>query len=87
MKGQKDVFHVYSLGKNIAKTYFMCIVLVKALQTVFNIMITYPCNLSPLLPHFYILENWGLQGYTFFRIFGQKHRLWVHVITASMKLF
>ena len=45
-------------------------------------MITRPCDLYPLGPHFYIV-NWGLQGYTFFLIFALKHRLWVLVRTTS----
>ena len=34
------------------------------------IMLTNPCNLYSLIPHFYIVKlgytNWGIQGYTFF---------------------
>ena len=32
----------------------------------------------------FILQNWGMQGYTFFLIFAPKHRLWVLVRTASL---
>ena len=46
-------------------------------------MLTLPCNVDPLTPHFYI-KNWGLQGYSFFHIFVLKHRLWVLVRTASV---
>ena len=39
---------------------------------------------TPLYPTF-ILQNWGMQGYTNFSYFALKHSLWVLVRTASHK--
>ena len=50
------------------------------------IMKTSPCNEDPLTSHFYIVK-WGLQGYTLFFIFAQKHRLWLLVRTAAVRRF
>ena len=44
---------------------------------------TSPCNEHPLTPHFYIVKL-GFTGVFFFLIFAPKHRLWVHVRTASI---
>ena len=54
-------------------------------------MITCPCNVYPLTPHFYIVKM-DLQGY--FLIFALKHRLWVllrtvpkiYVLSKNMKI-
>ena len=49
-----------------------------------HIMLTCPCNVDPLTPHFYIVKL----GFTWiYIIFALKHRLWVLVKTASMKMF
>ena len=49
------------------------------------IMLTCPCNVYPLTPHFYIVKlgftGWGIH---FFLFFALKHRSWVHVRTASV---
>ena len=50
------------------------------------IMITCPCNVYPLTPHFYIVKL-GLTGVYIFLIFALKHRLWVLVRTASLRRF
>ena len=48
-----------------------------------NIMITCPCTIDPLTPHFYMVKL-GFTGiYILFLIFAQKHKLWVLVRTAS----
>ena len=48
---------------------------------------TYLYNLDPLKPHFYIVKL-GFTGVDIiFVISAQKHRLWVHVRTASMRRF
>ena len=50
-----------------------------------HIMLTSPCIVYPLTPHFYIVKL-GLTGvYNFFLIFVLKHRLWVLVRTASLR--
>ena len=41
-------------------------------------MLTYPCYVDPLTPHFYIVK-FGLQGKHPFLSFALKHRLWVLV--------
>ena len=48
---------------------------------------TYPCNVNPLEPHFYIAKLGYAGVYLFFLIFAPKHRLWVHVRTASPRRF
>ena len=49
------------------------------------IMITCPCNLYPLTPHFYILKLGFTGVYVIFLLFlfALKHSLWVLVRTAS----
>ena len=42
-------------------------------------MLTCPCNVDPLTPHFYIVKL-GFTGV--YIIFALKHRLWVFVSTA-----
>ena len=46
------------------------------------IMITCPCNVYPLTPHFYVYR-----GIHTFLIFALKHILWVLVRTASVRRF
>ena len=46
-------------------------------------MLTCPCNVYPLTPHFYIAKV-GFTGVYIFLIFALKHRLWVLVRTASL---
>ena len=48
-----------------------------------GIMLTCPCIVYPLTPHFYIVKL----GYTYLLIFALKHRLWVLVRTASLRRF
>ena len=43
--------------------------------------------LTPGLHTKFIMQNWGMQGYTYFLILALKHRLWVLVRTASAKRF
>ena len=45
-------------------------VLLYYITTLF-IIITFPCNVDPLTPHFCI-RNWGVQGYTLFSYFCSK---------------
>ena len=52
-----------------------------------NIMLTYPCNVHPLTPHFYIVKMGFTWGIHYFLIFALKHRLWVLVRTASVRRF
>ena len=47
-----------------------------------NIMLTCPCNVHPLTPHFYIVKL-GFKGIPYFLIFALKHRLWVLVRTLN----
>ena len=47
-------------------------------------MITCPCNVHPLTPHFYIGKLRFTRVFIFFLIFALKHRLWVLVRTASL---
>ena len=49
-------------------------------------MITCPCNVYPLTPHFYIVKL-GFTGVFIFFDFTLKHRLWVLVRTASVRRF
>ena len=53
-----------------------------AIDLRFGIMITCPCNVHPLTPHFYVVN-----GYTFFLTFAPKHRSCVHIRTALMGRF
>ena len=51
---------------------------------------TCPCNVYPLELHFYIakLGYAGVcKGIPIFLIFAPKHRLWVHLRTASLRRF
>ena len=48
------------------------------------IMITCPCNVYPLTPHFYIVKLGFYRGIHFCLIFALKQRLWVLVRTASL---
>ena len=48
---------------------------------------TCPCNVYPLIPHFYIAKLGYGEVYLFFFIFAPKHRLWVLVRTASPRRF
>ena len=48
---------------------------------------TCPCNFDPLKPHFYILKLGFTGVYIIFLISAQKHRLWVLVRTAYLKIF
>ena len=52
-----------------------------------NIMLTSPCNVYPLTPHFYILKLGFTGVYIIFLIFASKHRLWVLVRAASVRRF
>ena len=47
------------------------------------IMLTCPCNVDPLTPHFYLVKL-GFRG-TLFLIFAIKHRLWV-LLTCTHNL-
>ena len=48
------------------------------------IRITYPCNVYPLISHFYIAKLGYAGAYLFFLFFfAPKHRLWVLVRTTS----
>ena len=47
-----------------------------------NIMLTHPCNVYPLQPILYS-KTGVYRGIHYFPIFALKHRLWVHVRTAS----
>ena len=49
------------------------------------IMLTCPCNVDPLTPHFYIVKLGFTGGIHYFLIFVLKHRLWVLVRTASLR--
>ena len=49
-------------------------------------MLTCPCDLYPLTPHFYIVKLGFTGVYIFFLIFALKHRLWVLVRTASLRV-
>ena len=49
-------------------------------------MITCPCNVYSLTPHFYIVKL-GFTGVYIFLIFDLKHRLWILVRTASLRRF
>ena len=40
-------------------------------------MLTSPCNVDPITPHFYIVKLGFTGVYTFCPIFALKHRLWV----------
>ena len=51
-----------------------------------TIMITCPCNVYPLTPHFYIVKV-GFTRVYIFLIFTSKHRLWELVRTASLRRF
>ena len=44
-------------------------------------------NFDPLKPHFYIVKLGFTGVYIIFLISAQKHRLWVHVRTASLRRF
>ena len=48
---------------------------------------TYLYNFDPLKPHFYIVKLGFTGVYIIFLISAQKHRLWVLVRTASVKVF
>ena len=48
-----------------------------------NIMKTCLYNFDPLKPHFYIVKLGFTGVYIILLISAQKHRLWVHVRTAS----
>ena len=49
-----------------------------------HIMLTCPCYIDPLLPHFYNFSKIGVyRGIHFFLIFALKHRLWVLVYVLS----
>ena len=50
------------------------------------IMITSPCNVYPLIPHFYVAKV-GFTGVYLFSYFALKHGLRVLVRTASMRRF
>ena len=39
------------------------------------------------LTFIHVQLNWGIQGFTYFSYFDPKHRLWVHVKTASPRRF
>ena len=49
-----------------------------------NIRKTYLCKLYPFIPHFYTINL--SRGIPIFLIFAPKHRSWVLVRTASVKL-
>ena len=49
-------------------------------------MLTFPCNLDPLTPHFYIVKL-GFTGVYIFSYFPLKHRLWALFRTASLRRF
>ena len=51
-----------------------------------NIMITGPCHVYPLTPHFYMVKL-GFTGVYIFSYFSLKHRLWVLIRTASLRRF
>ena len=53
---------------------------------IWSIMLTCPCIVYPLTPHFYIVRL-GFTGVYIFLIFALKHRLWVLVRTASVRRF
>ena len=50
-----------------------------------SIMLTCPCIVYPLMPHFYIVKL-GFTGVYIFLIFALKHRLWVLVRTDEAVL-
>ena len=50
-------------------------------------MLTCPCNVDPLTPHFYIVKLGFTVVYITFLFFALKHRLWVLVRTPSMRRF
>ena len=52
-----------------------------------NTMITCPCNVHPLTPHFYMVKLGFTGVYIFFLIFALKHKSWVLVRTASVRRF
>ena len=52
-------------------------------------MITRPCNVCPLTPHFYLVKL-GFKGvfiFFFLFLFALKHRLWVLVRITSLRRF
>ena len=52
-----------------------------------RITITCLYNFDPLKPHFYVVKLGFTGVYIIFHISAQKHRLWVHVRTASSRRF
>ena len=53
----------------------------------FTITKTRLFNFDPLKPHFYIVKLGFTGVYIIFLISAHKHRLWVHVRTASLRRF
>ena len=47
------------------------------------IMLTCPCNVYPLTPHFYIVNVGAYRGIHYFLTFALKHILWVLVRTCT----
>ena len=64
-----------------------CFLLHKILQPSVGIRKTCLYNFDPLKPHFYIVKLGFTGVYIIFLISDQKHRLWVLVITASVRRF
>ena len=48
-------------------------------------MLTCPCNVDPLTPHFYIVKPGFTVVYIFFLIFALKHRLCHRNVKALLK--
>ena len=64
-------------------SFFILVNICNRVQDV-DIMITCPCNVYPLTPHFYIVKLGFTGVFIFFLIFALKHRSWVLVRTASL---
>ena len=50
-------------------------------------MLTCPCNVYLLTPHFYIVKLGFTKGIHYFLIFALKHILWILVRTVSLRRF
>ena len=86
------IMHVYSNKENkcrfcqcfddsISQCQFSC-----TIRRNVHIRITCPCNVYPLVPHFYIEKTGVCRGIPIFLIFAPKHRLWVLVLTCTHNL-
>ena len=77
---QKAASHTISLRIYAIRTGFLP-------KDLLNITKTRLYNVDPLKPHFYVVKLAFTGVYIIFLISAQKHRLWVHVRTASSRRF